>query len=657
MRSAGLRAAFTGLCLSILAAFCCAPARASKDAVPDWVREAINQPKHEYPADSTALVLLDQTRLTVAPDGTAVENHRHVVRILRPNGRDEGMVFVPFDHDTKILSLAVWSVGADGHEYAVKENEFREIGYPGQGNFFADLHAKLVAPPARDPGSVVAYECSQRREPYLHEKTWFMQSDVPSMNQTFTLELPAGYAYKAVWAHQASVAPIDLEKQHYRWVEPYVAPVDLQDVSMHPAMFALAGRMTVAYGPAGSDLGTWKGLGQWYEQLSRDRLSPSPELAAKASELTAGKTDFYAKTEAVSEYVQKQIRYFVIEMGIGGLQPHAAADIYRNRYGDCKDKATLLSAMLATQGIHAALMMVDHRRGVVDADAPSIVGDHMIAAIELPKGYDSKRLHSVFVAKSGRHYLIFDPTSEHTPFGQLEHNLQGGYGVLFEGPESQVVHIPVLDPTLNFVKRSGTFSLANDGRLEGEVTESRFGDLAEQSRELYAAGEQKEQRNQMNRRLGEDLTGFAVTDPKVENATSLNKDFTTTFNLTADRFARTMGPLLLVRPRVFGSIGMRIDHKARVLPIDLRETRTERDDFSIKLPTDYVLDEIPEPVKLDVGFATYESKSTVENGTLHYSRTLTVREVSLPVERYADLKRLAIAIETDEQNNAVLKKK
>ena len=143
-----------------------------------------------------------------------------------------------------------------------------------------------------------------------------------------------------------------------------------------------------------------RALASGTETLAKDRLVTTPQIAAKANELTAGKTDFYDKTEAIGEFVQKQIRYFVIEMGIGGYQPHYAGDIFQHRYGDCKDKATLLSVMLSSVGIHSALMMVDHRRGIVDPDAPSTVGDHMIAAIEVPKGYSSPKLRSVVTAKT-----------------------------------------------------------------------------------------------------------------------------------------------------------------------------------------------------------------------------------------------------------------
>src|SRR6202012_261599 len=141
-------------------------------------------------------------------------------------------------------------------------------------------------------------------------------------------------------------------------------------------------------------------------------------------------------------------------MGVGGYQPHPAADIFRGRYGDCKDKATLLSALLSSVGIHSALLMVHTERGVIDPNAPSILGNHMIAAIEIPKGYESPRMRSVVTANTGKRYLIFDPTSEKTPFGQLEHELQGSYGVLMEAKDSQVIQLPIMLPELNTVRRS-----------------------------------------------------------------------------------------------------------------------------------------------------------------------------------------------------------
>jgi len=638
------------------------PAFAAKpDSVPDWVRSAAQQRIPDYPPETNAVVLLEDTTYTVAPDGNAVEHYRRVVKILRPQGREEGIVAVPFDKDAKILSMHVWSIGPDGHEYAVKDNEMIEYGYPGQGNFFMDLRIRAANAPGRDPGGIIAYEYEQRSHPYLTEKTWFFQSDIPHLAQSFTLELPPGFTYGTVWAHSKEIRAADLEHQRWRWEMKDTPPIDLDHVTLRPAAFSLEGRMTVHYAgpsiPAPTE-GSWKSIGEWYQAIAKERLVATPEIAAKAKELVGDKTDFYDKTEAIAEFVQKQVRYFVIEMGVGGYQPHYAGDIFHNRYGDCKDKATLLTAMLSTVGIHGALVMVDHERGVIDPDAPSIVGDHMIAAIEIPKGYSSPKLRSVVTSKTGRQYLIFDPTWDKTAFGQLEHNLQGGYGVLMEGSDSQLIKFPVLSPDLNTIRRTASFQLQPDGSLKGTVTEKRFGDLSENRRSLYTSGDVKEQTQYLDRVLGQDFTTFTVSDFKVQNAESLNKDLTTSYTVTADRFGKPMGPLLMIRPRVLGSEDLEADHKKRhAVPINLDETMQESDDFAITLPSGYAVDEIPDPVKLDLGFASYESSSSVKENILHYTRTYTVREVTLPPGRYDDVQKLAGVIAADEQNNAVLKKK
>lgn len=642
-------------CLFSLTDLCLA---SKPDSVPDWVRAAAAQTLPKYSADTNAVVLLDDTTYTVGPDGKATEHYRRVVKILRPRGRDEGYVGVSFNKDTKILAMHVWSIGPDGHEYAVKDNEFVDRGF-GQGVFFEDEKVRMANAPGRDPGGVVAYEYDQKVLPYVTEKTWFFQENIPRLEESFTLELPAGYTYGTVWAHHAEQKAVDLERQRWRWEMKDVPGIDLERVPLSPARVALAGRMTVHYagpGIASSTEGSWKGIGEWYWGLSKDRLVATPEVAAKAQELAAAKTDFYDKVEPIAEFTQQQVRYFVIEMGIGGYQPHFAADTFKNRYGDCKDKATLLSAMLSAVGVHAALLMVDDRRGSIDPDAPSIVGNHMITAIEIPAGYSSPKLRSVVTSKAGRRYLIFDPTWEKTAFGQLEHELQGSYGVLMEGPATEVVRLPVLAPEFNTVKRTAKFQLLADGSLKGTVSEKRFGDASVHRRYLYMQGDAKAQREYLDHDLMQDFPAFAMTDLKVENAEALNKELTTSYAVVSDRFAKPMGPLLMVRPRVLGREGLNVDREARRVPIDLEETKRSQDDYEIELPAGFVVDELPPPVKFDMDFASYESSSTVHENVLHYTRTYTVRQVTLPADRYADVQRLSGMIEADEHSQAVLKK-
>jgi transglutaminase-like putative cysteine protease len=632
----------------------------SPGPVPDWVKAAAQQKLPEFPGNPKAVVLLDETTYTVGADGRATEHVRRVVKILRPQGRDYGYPVVWYDKDSKVQSMHVWSIDAAGHEYSLKDNEIGDIGVPGAGgDLYSDDRARVADPPGRDPGGVVAYEYEKRERPYLAEANWWFQDELPRLNQSFTLVLPVGYTYTTTWAHHGKVDGADLENHHYRWQMDNEPAIDLEQVPMAPREGALSGRMTAHYagpGLAEPQDGTWQGIGEWYRGLEVGRVASAPDIAAKASELTAGKTDFYDKAEAIGNFVQQKIRYVEIKMGVGGYQPHAAEDIFRGKYGDCKDKATLMSAMLSSVGIHSALLMVDTERGVIDPEDPSIVGNHMVGAIEIPKGYESAKLHSVVTAKSGKRYLIFDPTWDLTPFGQLEDNLQGSYGVLMEGDASQILELPLMDPKLNTIRRKASFQLSSDGSLKGAVTDLRFGDLAEQRRYVFSSEDGKKQQEYMNRILGRDFVAASMTGLKVDNVDSLNKDLMTTFDLQADHFASSTGPLLMVRPRVLGSYALEVDRKVRRVAIDLDATMQGTDEYDIVLPDGYVVDELPDPVKEDFGFASYVSSSEMHGRTLHYSRTYTVKQVTVPATKYGEVQRLAAVIAADEDSRAILKR-
>jgi hypothetical protein len=645
---------------AVLAVLFPLPLAASSNSVPDWVKAAAQQPLPTLPETTKAVVLLDDQTYTVDAKGQAVIHEREVIKILRPQGRDSAYPAVWYDKDSKVLSFHAWSIDPAGHEYAVKDNELHDVSAEEGFELYSDSRARVADPPGRDPGGIIAWEYERRERPYLAEADWFFQGDLPRVNQSFNLVLPAGYTYTTNWAHHPKVEAIDLEHEKYRWEMNNQPAIDLERIPMSPSAESLAGRMTVHYagpGLAFPEDGTWKGVGQWYTAISRDRLAATPEIAAKAAQLTAGKTDFYDKAEAIASFVQQHIRYVAVEIGIGGDQPHFAADIFRGGYGDCKDKSTLLSAMLSSVGLHSDILLVDTRRGFIDPDDPSQLGDHAIAAIEIPKGYDSPKLHSVVTAANGKRYLIFDPTWEETPFGQIESELQGSYGLITEGADSAIIQIPVLSPELDTIHRSATLQLTPDGSLKGSITEAYFGDVARHGRQVFTAFDAAKQQQFVDSSISHDLMAASVSGLKIQNVASLDKDLTTSFDFTDDHFANSVGPLLMVRPRIFGTYTLPVDNKThRKVAIDLGQTMQGTDSFDIQLPDGYAVDELPDPVKADVGFASYQSSTVLSGRTIHYTRTFTLRQVELPADKYGDLQHLMSVIAADEDSRVVLKR-
>jgi hypothetical protein len=97
--------------------------------------------------------------------------------------------------------------------------------------------------------------------------------------------------------------------------------------------------------------------------------------------------------------------------------------------------------------------------------------------------------------------------------------------------------------------------------------------------------------------------------------------------------------------------------KPRAYPIDLGETGTWRDRVDVVLPAGYMVDDVPAPVNLDVGFASYKSEVKADGGVLHYSREYVVRQLDLAPDKSSDVGKLMGVINADENSSAVLKKK
>ncbi|HXP09946.1 MAG TPA: transglutaminase family protein, partial [Acidobacteriaceae bacterium] len=472
------------------------------------------------------------------------------------------------------------------------------------------------------------------------------------------VDLPVNWNYYAAWLHHAPVSPIEVAPNHWRWELSDTPAIDLTDVPMAPSGYALAARMVVHYSASTLPTGDqrWTEIGNWYDTLAAGRTEAPHEIADKSREVGSG-ADFKTKIQGVANFIQREIRYVGIEIGIGGLQPHPAADVFKYRYGDCKDKATLLIAMLNAVGVRATWVLVDTHRGFIDPVLPSIEGNHAIAAIELPAGYSDPDLRATVVAHSGKHYLIFDPTDTYTPIGLLGPHLQGSYGILVAGNDSQVIQLPMLSPDAAVLDRKASFALNEDGALKGTVTETRSGEAALRYRRLYNEEGEKEQHEEIEKRLQRDFSSFTVEGNNGKVVPEMGKSVVLQYSLTAGAYAQPAGDLLLIRPRVLGRDAWPYNDKPRVYPIDFGETGTWRDSIDVALPSDYALDDMPAAVDLDVGFARYKSEVKASGGVLHYSREYVVRQLDLAPEKSADVDKLMRVITADENSSAVLKKK
>jgi hypothetical protein len=363
--------------------------------------------------------------------------------------------------------------------------------------------------------------------------------------------------------------------------------------------------------------------------------------------------------QVLARFAQHDIRYVAIELGIGGLQPHAAPDVFAHRYGDCKDKATLMRTMLREIGIESYHIVIHAERGAVTANSPAHDGfNHVIVAVKLPDGPTDPSLVATFQHPKLGRLLFFDPTDEMTPFGQIRGELQDNYGLLVAADGGELIALPQQPSAMNSLERTGKLVLDANGTLKGDIQETRLGGRASSERwALRTSVKDTDRIKPIETLLANSLSGFRITHATVLNFDHTDLPFGFNYTFESANYAKNAGGLLLVRPRVLGNKAYSIleTKDARKFPIEFEGPARDTDTFEIAIPSGYEVDDMPPAVDADYSFASYHSKTEVKGGVIRYTRTFEVKELSVPVTHADELKRFYRTIASDERNTVVLK--
>jgi uncharacterized protein DUF3857/transglutaminase superfamily protein len=630
---------------------------------PPWMHAVANVPLPAHDEKTDAVLLYSERSVTVQSVDKIKTHFRAVYKILRPSGRDYGIAAVSFNAHSKINGLRGWCIPAQGKDYEVKDKEAIEVSLPkiAGSELISDVKDKLLQIPAADPGNIVGYEYDKEEQPMVLQKVWDFQREIPGHELHFSLQLPSGWEYKTFWINYPEVKPTQSGNQ-WEWMVSDVKAIR-QEAEM-PPIEGVAGQMAVSFfppgGAPGNGVSSWLEMGKWYLNLTSGRRDASPEIKQQVTALTSSANTPLEKMKALARFAQHDIRYVAIELGIGGYQPHPASEVFTHHYGDCKDKATLMSSMLSQIGVESFYVVINSERGsVIPGTPPSIGGfNHVVLAIRLPDGVSDRSLVATVQHPRLGPLLYFDPTNEFTPFGEIGGYLQQNYGLLVTPEGGELVELPKQAPAMNSIQRAGTLTLDPAGTLMGDITETRMGDRAWTERaRLLTVAKSTDRVKPIEDLLAGSLSLFRITKATITNLNQTDQPFGFNYTFEAQSYAKNAGGLLLVRPRVLGvkTSGVLETKEPRNFPIEFEGPSRDTDTFDITIPAGLVVDDVPAPVDADYGFASYHSKTEVKGNTIHYSRTFEVKELSVPVAKADDLKKFYRLIAGDERNTVVLK--
>ncbi len=631
---------------------------------PQWLLDAALLPIPAHSPETEAIVLLDEQNTRVAADGKIVTSSRRAVRVLRQDGVDEARRLIRAGaYNIKVRSMNGWNLTEGRKTLRVTMKDAVETGL-APDTLYSDVTMKILALPSVEVGSVVGFEWQEERVPESLEDIYEFQDPFPVLTARYNLIMPPGWTAEPGWVNWAPQEgrPITGAPASKVWELSNVPAIESEP--MMPSVRSLSGRLVIKLKPSLPDprsFSGWADVGAWYEALSKGCRSPDAQVGLEAQKLTAKAPDTLAKLRVLAEFAQKEIRYVAVEIGIGGYKPHLAPSILSNRYGDCKDKATLLAALLESVGVASNYVLVHTDRGRVTATSPASLYsfNHVVLAIRLPANVPEAGMPAAILHPRLGRLLVFDPTSPYTPLGSLPYYLQGNMGVIVADGGGELLPLPLPPPESNLLERRGHFALGADGGLDGEVVETRRGMLADSTRHVLLNATGAERAKYVETFLANFFAGFTLLSNEVKDLDDNSRDLVFSYRFRVPAYAKPAGGMLIVRPRVLGDKKEKLernDDRPRLYPLDFRVVSEQRDEFTIVLADGFLVEGLPPATGIDTGFAAYESR-TEENGrSLVYRRKYRVLQPVLPADRFAEAVKFFRAMDADQRQSVLLKK-
>jgi len=362
-----------------------------KDIDPEVARLIAGSPgQKEYP-QAGALVLSCDEKVEITAQNTQISSLHYVVKILNERGKSD-FSETDLDYDSTYEKIELGfarTIRPDGKVVEVTSPNIRDVSKYLNFPLYSNARIFIISFPEITEGAVVEYKIRISRSQLINKKDFVfsypLQAQEPIITASFSVTFPEtrNFNIKNINDNyngfKADLKPIiqeNAKERIYSWQFkdiPQIVPESNMPpgVEINPAMLI-------------STFRSWKEVYDWWWQLARDKIKADAAIKEKVKGLTAGMRSEEAKARAIYNFCAQKIRYVAVEYGQAGYEPHKAEDIFRNKYGDCKDQAILLVTMLKEAGLTAWPVLIPTKECYnLDEDFPAVLFNHCIAALSL----------------------------------------------------------------------------------------------------------------------------------------------------------------------------------------------------------------------------------------------------------------------------------
>jgi len=605
--------------------------------IAERLREALaSPPDGEHPLR----VLLENQASVIEADGTATRFHQQLLRVQTDAGiRQLDVHVVPYAHGeqwVRVLTARVHRPDGTRADAKIRnrEPEVREGEYPVWSRAFVDL-----PPLARGDVVELEYLVEDLRQSFFGDyfgEEFLFGGFLPQDETVYTVRFPSGRKLHQRGYGIEMEPPVERDGlTTWRWRAGETAALEPEPFGPPPE--ELVPRVEV------STFGTWDEFATWYHHLIRRQFEASPEIRAKVAELVAGAEDAEARVRAIYEFVANEVRYIAWEFGVHGFQPYNAATIYTRRFGDCKDKATLICTMLAEVGIEAWPVLI---RGTMERPREDL-------SLPLISHFN----HCIAYVPGIRGGLFLDGTAENHGVTELPSMDRGAEVVVIRGDGAERHTVPWNAPEELAIAEEQTVVIGADGAARIRQLDRLSGDYAVMVRDQFEVATKREEI--VERILGPRYPGLVVEKITTSDLEDIGEPVTIELELLAPRYLDLATREVALPPirDIFSSlegIASRASRPERAQDLLLGNPREGSLRVEMELPKGYRVRSLPEPLQLADDAVRYDSAIRVEGGKIVIERSYRLASPRVSPADYRRFKEIVDRIERQLDEKIVL---
>jgi tetratricopeptide (TPR) repeat protein/transglutaminase-like putative cysteine protease len=626
----------TALAALLLAGIAFSPALAQsktsdKDRDKDKKDEKPPAAAQDFSKEAYVLEKLN-TRIVAEDDGGGTRERTAEIRILAEAGvKTFAVLSFTYTSANEVVDVDYVRVRKpDGT--IVKTPDYNIQDMPGEvtrsAPLYSDIHEKHIAVKGLAVGDVLEYLVRYRVvKPEVPGHFWFEDSfvkDAIVKAERLEISVPAAKYVKVSSPDFKPEVREEGTRRIYVWSHSNLA-VPEKDPREAPRRTLPTPSVQV------TTFRNWEEVGAWYGGLQKEPLAVTPDIQAKAAELTKGLTTDDAKTRAIYNFVALKFHYIGLDFGIGRYQPHAADDVLGNGYGDCKDKHTLMAALLKGAGIDAWPALINASRKL-DPEVPS------------PAQFN----HVITVVPNGGKFIWLDTTPEVAPYQLLMVTLRDKQALVIPTDKPPLLMTtPAIPLTPQEQRFTSEGKLDANGTFTGHVEQLYRGDVEVALRSMFRQLSQSQWKEGVQRfsyalGFGGDVSNVVVTP-----ADETDKPFRISYDYVRKSYGGWDDHQ--ITPPIPPNLGVESskDAKKPKESVLLGAPGDVVYESKLTLPSGYSV-EAPKGLDLVEPYAEYHATAKVENGVLISSRRLVVKKAEVALDNWESFRDFGKAIYDDE---------